>query len=346
MGGTNYSADVHTARSTLRAKSGSDGFDYHKATTAKPRAAWVAHASVDPKRKAGPTSPFAGGMMRESRDSMAHPNSKAVAILLDGTGSMSKVPRMIQADLNKLMGLLIRKGYLADPQILIGCIGDAADSVSEGPPDRVPLQIGQFESGIEIDDDITNLLLEGGGGGQKYESYDLGLYFMARHTAMDCLEKRGEKGYLIIIGDEMCRSKVDKEQLKRVLDISTEADIPIATIIKEVEAKFDVYFILPNLTSYYNDMEVHDSWAGLLTNAVVKLEDPAGISAMIATIIGVAEGKTSLASAKDDMTEMGTELSVASAVTDALTKAGVKGAEKGTALAVADSGEPGGLATV
>ena len=35
------------------------------------------------------------------------------------------------------------------------------------------------------------------------ESYELAMYFMARHTALDCHEKRGKRGYLFIIGDEM-----------------------------------------------------------------------------------------------------------------------------------------------
>ena len=29
------------------------------------------------------------------------------------------------------------------------------------------------------------------------------MYFMARHTSLDCHEKRGQRGYLFIIGDEL-----------------------------------------------------------------------------------------------------------------------------------------------
>ena len=81
-------------------------------------------------------------------------------MLFDVTGSMGRVPRILQANLCQLMGLLLDKGYLAHPQILIGGIGDATC-------DHAPLQVGQFESGIEIDEDLAKLWLEGGGGGQR-----------------------------------------------------------------------------------------------------------------------------------------------------------------------------------
>ena len=59
---------------------------------------------------------------------------------------------------------------------MFGAIGDATC-------DRAPLQVGQFESDNRMDDDLGRILLEGGGGGQKTESYELAMYFMARHTA-------------------------------------------------------------------------------------------------------------------------------------------------------------------
>ena len=90
----------------------------------------------------------------------------------------------------------MRKGYVEHPQILFGAVGDATC-------DRVPLQVGQFESDNRMDDDLGRILLEGGGGGQMTESYELAMYFMARHTAIDCLDKRGRRGYLFIIGDEL-----------------------------------------------------------------------------------------------------------------------------------------------
>ena len=50
--------------------------------------------------------------------------------------------------------------------------------------------MGQFESGNEIEDDLSRIFLEGGGGGQQTESYELALYFLARKTKTDCFEQR------------------------------------------------------------------------------------------------------------------------------------------------------------
>ena len=79
-----------------------------------------------------------GVAVRESRDSDIHPESHAVAVLFDVTGSMQKVPRILQENLPRLMGLLIRKGYLEHPHILIGAIGDATcdDAAAAGRPVR------------------------------------------------------------------------------------------------------------------------------------------------------------------------------------------------------------------
>ena len=106
------------------------------------------------------------------------------------------MPRALQKKLPRLLGLLKDGGYVRDPQLMFGAIGDATC-------DRAPLQVGQFESDNRMDGDLERILLEGGGGGQKTESYELAMYFMARHTGIDCFEKRGKRGYLFIIGDEM-----------------------------------------------------------------------------------------------------------------------------------------------
>jgi hypothetical protein len=141
MGTTHWSDDHYHDRARLRARTGRDAFEYDQAIRAgqAPRAV---HAKMNPY----------GVQVRESRDSDTHPASHAVGVLFDVTGSMQGVPRILQANLPRLMGLLTRKGYLEHPQILIGAIGDATC-------DAAPLQVGQFESGIEIEEDLGKLFL-------------------------------------------------------------------------------------------------------------------------------------------------------------------------------------------
>jgi hypothetical protein len=268
MGGTYWSDDHYFARR----RSGRSAFEYHDRVARLPRHKRRVHEKMNPY----------GVRVRESRDSDAHPESRAVAVLFDVTGSMGSVPRILQRNLCQLMDLLVRQHYLAHPQILIGGIGDATC-------DRAPLQIGQFESGIEIDEDLAKLWLEGGGGGHITESYELAMYFMARKTSIDCLEKRGQRGYLFIIGDEAPYRRVKRREVARVLGERLQHDIPTGELVDELTMKYDTYFILPNMTCHYDDPEIHRRWVRLLGQNVIRLEDPEGVSELIASTIGLAE---------------------------------------------------------
>ena len=234
----------------------------------------IPHNTLDPQ----------GLRFRESRDSAEHPASTAIFISLDVTGSMGAVVRGIHADLPRLHELLLGHNYVTDPQILFAAVGDATC-------DRVPLQVGQFESDNRMDQNLENLILEGGGGGQKTESYELMLYVAARHTAMDCIEKHGRKGYLFVIGDEMAYPYVYRKLVKQLTGNDPERDIPLAEIVEEVKKKFHTYFIIPGGASYGADTQVLAFWNNLLgENRVLHLESPEDTSECIAQTIGVTEG--------------------------------------------------------
>jgi (2Fe-2S) ferredoxin len=333
MGGTRWSDEHYKERATYRAVNHVSTFAYSDDVKSG-KTEEKAHNKLDPKDV----------KFRESCDSDVHPNSRAVAVLLDVTGSMSVVPKIVQENLPKLMGLLLRKGYLDHPHILIGAVGDAAN------PDKVPLQVGQFEAGIEIENDLTNLYLEGGGGGGSSESYELGMYFIARHTKMDCFDKRGEKGYLFIIGDEMPYKKVKRAEVERIIGDKLQADIPVEELVQELEKKYHVFFIIPNMTNHYNDNAISDRWKELLNQNVIKLDDPAGIAELIAATVGVNEGKVDVDDLEDDLKEAGATKSISNAVSGALVPM-TKGKNlskkaKGTDIAVPDSGAASGVATV
>jgi len=296
MGTTRWSDDHYHDRARLRRRTGRDAFEYDHAVRTG-AAEQAVHAKMNPR----------GVKARESRDSAAHPESHAVAVLFDVTGSMQSVPRVLQAHLPQLMGLLIRKGYLDHPQILSGAIGDATCDVA-------PLQVGQFESGIEIEEDLGRLYLEGGGGGHITESYELALYFMARHTAMDCFEKRGRRGYLFVIGDEIPYAKVKRTEVEAVIGDRLQNSIPVEQVVADLQRTFDVYHVLPRMTSNWNNPLVHRRWAELLGPNALRLDEPAAICELIASTIGVAEGKVDLEHLTDDLREAGASAAVAKAV--------------------------------
>lgn len=281
MGSSSYNDAVYTAR-VATASVSPKGFDRaffgYDDDVKSGRATAKVHEKLDPSKKNA-----AGKNVRESFDSDVHPNSKAIAALFDVTGSMGDVPKTFVKNLDKLMGFLTKKGYLANPHILFGAVGDATC-------DTAPLQVGQFEGGNEMDEVLSLIYIESGGGGQQTESYELAMYYMARHTDMDCLNKRGEKGYLFLSGDELPYSHVKRSEVKRVIGDDIQEDIPTTEILEELKEKFEVFWILPNQTSYYSDPKIVAPLQKMFGQNLLKLEDPAGIVELIAATIGVAEG--------------------------------------------------------
>ena len=301
MGGTAWSSKAYEDRAAYRAVNNVDAFAYSKATAAAPSHLRKAHDTLNPF----------GVKVRESRDSDAHPESLAIGVLFDQTGSMMSVPQLFQKTLPSLMGLVMRSG-VEHPQVLCGAFGDAS-----GGRERAPLQVGQFESGIEIEDCLTNIYLEGDGGGQNHESYELAMYFIARHTSIDCFEKRGHRGYLFLTGDELYYPKVKVEEVKRVIGDDLEDSIPTEQIVAELQKMYDVYFLIPGGTSHYQASWLIDGWRELLGQSVLRLDDPAAISEMIASTIGLAEG-ADLDAVGRTMDDMGVSKTHRDAVTKAL----------------------------
>lgn len=332
MGGSNWSDSFYRARDDDRKSKGVDAFAYDRDIRSGSVATAV-HDKMDPK----------GLKFRESRDSDAHPLSRPVAVWFDVTGSMSSVPRTLQQKLPELMALLIKKGYIGkDPQILFGAIGDATC-------DSVPLQVGQFESGIEMDDDLSRLYLEGGGGGHITESYELAMYVMARHTVTDSWEKRQEKGYLFIIGDETPYKKVKKSEVERLIGDTLQDDIPLHDIVNELKEKWEVFCIIPGGTSHANDDTVRDAWVSLFGQNVIRLQDATQVCETIALTIGVCEGKVDPEEGEKDLVDVGVDVSVARSVSKAIVPIGRGGAMAKPAVslgatALADSpGDGGGV---
>ncbi len=282
MGSGLWSTDVYDAAARTRARTGASAFAYSDSGARK------VHPALNPY----------GVTARESRDSDEHPRSLAIAVLFDVTGSMRGVPRILQTKLPGLLGLLLRKGYVADPHIMFGAIGDATC-------DRAPLQVGQFESDNRMDEDLGRILLEGGGGGQHTESYELAMYFMARHTSIDCYEKRGRKGYLFVIGDELAYRRVRASEVKKIIGDDLSEDLSTEALVAELQRRYHVYYVLPAGASYVGDRTVLDYWRDLLGQNVIELDDLDAVCETIALTIGLEEGAIDLDAGLDDLADVG-----------------------------------------
>ncbi|GAA1876316.1 hypothetical protein [Myceligenerans crystallogenes] len=286
MGGGSWSRDTYDAVTGGRAAAGAT-FGYDAA--ARRSGVYRAHEALDPTRLNA-----AGRNIRESRDGDDHPASLPIVVGFDSTGSMGSVPRVVQAKLATLFGLLVGRGYATDPQIAVATYGDATC-------DRVPLQISQFESDNRIDDNLDLLLLEGGGGGNNGETSNLLLYYLAHHTETDSWAKRAKKGYVFLVADEK-QVPIDAAHVREFTgDAQPLGGLGFAEIAADVSRTWDVRILLINNASarHQRSQEFYENLFG--PDALTVVQDPNAIAETIAAIVGFEEGKD-LDTITDDLT--------------------------------------------
>lgn len=322
MGGGSWSSVNYTARTTAKVSSGKDIFDYD--SIARRTGVYKVHDTLDPAWVAGAASPLAGQAVRESRDSDEHPESLPIAVVFDVTGSMGNIPRVLQSKLGRLYGLLLEKGYVEHPQILYTAIGDATC-------DQIPLQVGQFESDNRADENLENFILEGGGGGQVHESYELAAYFLARHTATDAWEKRGKRGYAFFIGDERNYPFVDRHAVEKLIGTKLQENVSTEEIYAELQERWNCYFLYPEKASYTKELIIGDTtpingdptWRMLLGQNALVLTDADAVCETIALTIGLDEGVIDdLDEGLDHLAELGVDSATAGSVGKALATVG------------------------
>jgi len=272
MGSSNYSQDAYSyfSRSTV-GKSTADVFTQTKTNT-------IAD-TMTPKDIT----------FRECRDSDNHPESLAVIIDLDVTGSMGKIPDIIVREkLDKIMSTLIDHG-VKDAAVLFCANGD--HEWRRGGADRFPFQVGQFESGAdELVKCLTSTLLEGGGGGNDVESYCLAHLFAGKYTSIDCYEKRGKKGILFTIGDEGNHTTLSAASQKQIFGCAEAQDLTDKEMLAMAQRLYHVFHIHVNETQYHDDQSVIGYWKNLLGERVIIMEDYNMIAEIIASTVAVLNG--------------------------------------------------------
>ena len=192
---------------------------------------------------------------------------------------MGFVPeQIVKNGLPTLMDNIIEAG-INDPQVLFCGIGDFVY-------DAAPLQVGQFESSADLLDRwLTRVYLEGGGGGNRNESYNLAYLLAARHTSTDAWEKRGEKGFLFTVGDEPCASAIPREIIERLTTGSDRRTVSTGDILAEARERYNVYHIhvVHDAASKFEDRK--QGWEELLGSNFVVLQDVEDLSRTVASIV-------------------------------------------------------------
>lgn len=225
--------------------------------------------------------------IRESCDSPDNPLSTALIVALDVTGSMHTVlDAMARVGLNTLATEVYARRPITDPHIMFMGVGD----VEAG--DRAPLQVTQFEADIRIARQLTRIFLEGGGGGNSFESYLLPWYFAARHTRIDCMQKRGRKGYLFTLGDEEPQPKLKVSDIRKVMGSGDGQDLSAESLLAMVSRSYEVFHIMVEEGSYFRSAgdRVEKGWRKLLGQRALRLADHTKLAEVIVSAIQMTEG--------------------------------------------------------
>lgn len=255
---------------------------------------------------------------REACDSALSPYSKPYIFAEDITGSMDVfLLSLIQHEFPRLIKNMY-ENCKPDcvPHIMMMGVGDA----STGARDQAPLQVTQFETDTRILEQLEQIYIEKGGGGNDSESYILPWYFAAKHTRLDCYDKRGEKGFLFTFGDECPPESIGRTEIRKVFgdrdDVEHVQGVYTAYDCLEMASKmYNCYHII--LRGWYYNHQHHrnviDEWRNLMGTHVCDLSDHHYLPELVVTISNMYEGHT-----KTEAIEMIQDMRARRVVKDAL----------------------------
>lgn len=273
MGYGSFNTSASAARTAFRASTGSSAFTHDAA--AKAGKVPKLHPSLDLRRKP----------RRECRDNADNPTTLPIAVFVDVTGSMGGVAKQVIDSLYKMVGAVKAKGAIPYPSLLFGAIGDAYS-------DQVPIQVGEFEASDELAEaHLSNIFIEGNGGGQNRESYELAIWFAANQVDTDAWDKRGDKGFLFITGDEAPYPRVNASQVSAFAGFPASEDVSLSDIVRKAEERWHVFVLRPGGTSNYADPSIRQAWEQVLSaERVIDVPNWNDIVPVIAGTVSVMSG--------------------------------------------------------
>lgn len=220
---------------------------------------------------------------RESRDSDDHPLSTPVMVALDVTGSMEFIPdALIRDGLGVFIKDILQRKVVSDPHLLFMGIGDAVCG------DRAPLQVTQFESDNRIVDQLTDIWLEKGGGGNHFESYDLAWAFAVHKTRTDAWDKRKSKGFLFTVGDEEFPRSTCDPYFAKVF--SNDGKVTPISLLKAAQERWNIYHIVIEQGDYARRTgltKVLGTWREHLGKRAIPLSDHTKLPALLTSAIAL-----------------------------------------------------------
>ncbi len=157
-----------------------------------------------------------------------------IVVALDVTGSNIEFARIVYDKAPMLFGQIEQQGYLKDFDICFTGIGDSYS-------DNAPLQVTDFNWGKALDGELKKLFLEGKGGGQRKETYELAAHFFANNCEMP----NAKLPFMFFIGDEAPYPQLRRDIAQEQLGISLGEDLATKEVFSGLYKKFNgnVFFL-------------------------------------------------------------------------------------------------------
>lgn len=224
-----------------------------------------------------------------------------VVINLDVTGSNIEFAKIVYDKSPMLYGQIEQQGYLKDFDICFSATGDANS-------DSCPIQVCDFKKGIDLDTELKKIYLEGRGGGQRCETYELSAYYFAHKCDMP----KANMPFFFFIADESPYESIDNEFIKDYIGEYIEEDIDSKKAFQDLFKNFheNVFILQNNYNSSDSDTrEIRKIWKNLIgkthENHIIHIEDEKSIVDLILGTIAMVSGSRSLATYKADMVSRG-----------------------------------------
>jgi hypothetical protein len=205
----------------------------------------------------------------------------ALIIVTDDTGSMGDWTANI---FGKLAYLAIEgQQYLGKGmEICFAAVGDATC-------DKYPLQIRPFSKDLELKKQLTELVIEGGGGGQTTESYELAALYFARNLRTP---KATRKPIVIFIGDEQPYSLLKADYANRYAKVLINQNMSDEDIFEALKENCAVYIIRKPYDTSSEEPGIRRHWVKLLgEDHIAELPDEARV---LDVIFGILAKETNL----------------------------------------------------
>jgi len=185
---------------------------------------------------------------------------------------------------------MMLQGYLDDVGMSFAAVGDVNS-------DKAPIQVSAFAQGSDLDNHISKMYLEGGGGGGYTESYELSAYFYVKH----CQLSDPEIPFFFVTGDEIYYDEIQSGTIKEVMGIQAPA-LKGEDMWHELMKKFNVFLLKKPYDNVKNDKIILDKWTKTLGHErVLEIVTPKACVDVMLGAIAITSGARTLEAYTKDM---------------------------------------------